>query len=185
MEFKKENLLHLALAIPVLMIVITIVGVFFFQVQLHPKYNFIYAELSTPTDYACQLQLEYKLHPDSLAKNVKLSGKVATQDCSKTEIYLYDFSKKTSTKLTLEEAENYVLTSQYSQPSPDGFTIQPYCSSGGNMGWWNPGMGGYGVCLRKDNDQQRLNLAEKPKVGTSFHRFYFLGWILSEKKHQK
>jgi len=105
MAFKKENLLYFALAIPVLMIAVTMLSVFFFGVDLHPQYNFIYAQINTPSDYVCEMQLEAKLHPDSFPKNIKVPYNSPDHDCSKAELYLYDFSAKSSTKLTIEQAQ--------------------------------------------------------------------------------
>lgn len=179
MAFKKNSLLYLAVFIPIAMVVITYFLVQYYRVTLHPKYSFLYVVLKS-TQYNCLSQLESKLKLNKPSNNSAFTSNNANTNqnvnCDNLDLSVYSFQTRSSSKITLDQAQKLSLTPRSQPISQDGFSIQSYCYPSSDLGWWGGDFSSFGsICLKKGDYQERINL----KRGQDNTYFYFLGWILS------
>ncbi len=169
MAMNRNSLLYIAIAIPILMVTITVIGVRFYHVDLQPKYNYLYAVLDNTDPYQCEQRVTQEIYP-------KQTNEAFKQPCKKPNFYIYNFKNDTSTPTTLEQAKKLNLSDPQKNPtSPDGFRMQRYCSTYHGSWWWDFSM--FDACVVKDSTQKRLVL-KKYSANDSYTRLVLLGWVL-------
>jgi len=180
MKIKRENFLYIAIAIPIVMLVIAIINVSFFLATPIPAYNFLYAKIDSSDNQIvflkCVELLKNKLQSDTVSTTTNLADQYSKLDCSGVDLYLYDVKNNVSSKMTLEQGQHYQLSK--TNQAPDKFTVQQYCYFRGN--YYFPDMNlknSYFVCLKKGDYQQKLSIPTDLYASN----FAFLGWILSKK----
>jgi len=176
MIINKQKLpIYIALAIPVLMIVLVAGFVYFPGLGKNPVYDFVYVS-GNSTHYYGYGNQEYTVNNGKLTKNplppYLNEPKSVIPFASDSHFYLYDTEKETATEISFEQAEGHSLDS--STESPDGYTIRQGGSSGGFLFFDGPSdyMNRYLVGY---NRKFKLNL--KFTGSNYYDDFQFLGWI--------
>lgn len=171
---KKNIPLYIALAIPVLMIVLVAAFIYLPGIGQKPKENFVYMTGNAPYYYG----------PGSSGYYVS-SGKLIytppptanpplpKPDTLQPHFYVYDVAKDQATEITFEQAQNYSLDS--SNTSPDGYTIERGNGGGGDF-FFGGAPGDYNNWYIKGHNRSRklnLKLTGNYSYGDNFQ---FLGW---------
>lgn len=174
----KKNLpLYIALAVPVLMIVLVWAFIYFPGIGKKPTVNFLYmtGNYIYNYDYGYNQQgygvsnghLIYT--PPTVNPNIP----VPYNNPQNTDVhfYVYDVSKNESTEVTFAQAQSYQLDT--TNTSSDGYTIQQ--GSGGSGDFLFGGGGGDYTSwfIKGHNRSVKLNL----KLTGNYSNFRFLGWI--------
>lgn len=173
---KAKAFLYSAIVIPILMIIITFFCARYYSVRLEPKQDFIYGLLKFSDGYVCEERLKTTLFP-KLYPDKYPNSKYKNPSCSDAMLYRYSFKSNTSTQLTISQAQS--LAGQLSRTSAEGFTVQQYCDFGTPLGWWGD-LNGYGVCLRKQNYREKLELQTLRGDDLKYDYFIFLGWLIDK-----
>lgn len=175
---KKSIPLILALAIPVLMIVLVAGFIYFPGLGQKPKYNFLYMTGNNSYYYDYSRQ-EYQVSGGHLVYSPQPAPAVPNQpnyvkpDNAQPRFYIYDVAKDVATEVTFQQAQSYQLDS--SNSSPDGYIIQQGNYGGGDF-IFGGGGGDYNSWFIKGHNRSRkLNL--KLTGSYNYYNFQFLGWI--------
>lgn len=155
------------------MIIITAANVYFYQVKLTPQYNFLYVLLKNNPNAICEDKIKDKLFILKHTKNGFSRNQKHSALCEKTDLYLYNFSTNTSSKISIDQAKKIILSDN--PKSPDGFIVLPYCSSGNitSFSWWNTYTNN--ICLQKNDYQKHLPIHISSAYGNN-QFFAFIGW---------
>lgn len=166
--------LYLAILIPIVMIIIIAISVVSFSHTIYPKYKFLYGNIKKQNYYACLQKFKSELlgTPNPTPFRGQQQKPVT---CEQPTLYVYDFTNKTSTKVTFEEAKQFIIKDN--DDDLDGFRVSSFCNLGSPLGWWWSDDSYNGnLCLRQKGYQERLNI--KPEADTYF---ILLGWITGNK----
>jgi hypothetical protein len=174
MTINKKNIpLIIALAIPVLMIILVAAFIYLPGIDQKPKENFLY--LSGSNNYYPYGQQQYQVTSDHLIQNpapTSTPSNYPVPDNAAAHFYIYDVTKNTATELTFTQAKTYTLDS--SNTSADGYTIQQG-NSGGGDGLFGGVPDDYNNWfIIGHNRSIKLNLK---LTGTDYDNFQFLGWV--------
>jgi|GEM_PF-2165897 hypothetical protein len=178
MPDKKRIFLYIAILIPVAMILVTAFEVYFHQVSLNPKYNFLYILSKSEYGAGCWLKAKSQFYPET-STDKKETPQPDTDACKTTQFYIYDFSKNTSTAITQDEAKQLKLSPAYQTVSPDGFDISYYCTSSEVLDWPLINVNNLDVCVKKNDYTKRLHLRHYTTGVNGYYNFYFISWILN------
>jgi hypothetical protein len=174
MTMNRNSLLYIAIAIPLFMVIVTIIGVRFYHVELQPKYNYLYAVLSNTDSYQCEQLITQAIYPQQKFNKLSMPSNLT---CNKPILYIYNFKNKTSTEISPEQAKKLNLSNPQETPtSPDGYRMQRYCSNYSGSWWWEMSISD--TCLKKDTLQTRIIL-KKYSDQENYTRRVLLGWVLS------
>jgi len=175
---KKNIPLILALAIPIIMIVLVWAFIYFPGIGQKPTHNFIYMTGNNIYYYDYNHR-QYEVSGGHLVENPVPTPTVPNQpgyikpDNSVPHFYIYDVAKDTATELTFDQAKTYQLDS--SNTSSDGYVIQQGNYSGGGL-LFGGSSGDYNSWFIKGHNRSRkLNL--KLTGVSSYYNFQFLGWV--------
>lgn len=160
---KKNVPLIVALSIPVLMIILTVVSIYVPTLFIKPKIDFIY---STGGNYC--YKHKYTVEKGKIVENeIKINEKDHCQEPPESKLYYYDVEKQISQELVYEEAQRYILNT--SHKSVDGFEVV----SGGNSDmFFYDGSAYYKKYLKKGAYSKRLNMKVE-----NYYDYKFLGWV--------
>lgn len=170
---KKNIPLYIALAVPVLMILLVAGMIYLPGLTKSPKYNFLYMSGSNSYYYGSR---EYSVNDGYLVHNeLPTSTNPSYYNYGKTsqpKFYVYDVAKGVSEEVSFAEAQKYKMDS--SNTSVDGYIIQQGNSGGG--GFLFGGISGeYNSWFIKGHNRSRkLNLKLN---GPDYYNFQFLGWV--------
>jgi hypothetical protein len=197
-DFIKKNItLIVAFALPVWVIVIVAIGVYFPSFFVSTKYDFVYISCSENNSYQaydCNQYLEKKYS----VTNNKLSAsdlettsftedyssgtpkmKIVSENQKYAErIFFFDTKKNEGREITLEEAKALSLNGLVT--SPDGVTVSGNYENR-NDGFFIFGGGGrnnFGYYLTKGSGKSKLNLINISDSYYSRSGFKFIGWVL-------
>jgi len=170
----KKNLpLYIALAVPVLMIILVAAFIYLPGIGKKPAHNFLYMTGNNVYDYAYN-NIGYQVNGGHLVYNPPASPAPNQPNypaSGDVHFYLYDVANNQAKEVTLAEAEGYNLDS--SNTSSDGYTIQ---QGNGNSGDFLFGGGGGDYTswfIKGHNRAIKLNLK---LTGAYYSNFRFLGW---------
>lgn len=187
MDFIKKNLiLLLAFALPIIFVVGVAVSVELSDRQPTTSYNFVYATCSDSYSPYCNnyLQKRFSVIDDKITVNEIATSTLTDFKEPMPEnfnnymprLFLYDVQTKDSREITLTEAENLSLSGLLT--SPDGYTISgEYTRNGGDAFFVFGGYSSYGYYLKKGDEKKRLNLINDN--GNYYEdNFRLIGWVL-------
>lgn len=197
MEFFKKNfVLLLAFALPIILIAGVALSVHLSSLKPTTTYNFVYTTCTDGTNYTSSyycdtyLQKRYSVAKNKIVVNEvassteinnskeKLSEAVPEEERDYTaRLFLHDSTTNVSREITLSEAEELSLSSLLT--SPDGFTISSDYdrSGGGALFIFGGGYSSFGYYLKKGDDRKHLNLVNNN--GNYYEdNFHFIGWVL-------
>jgi hypothetical protein len=173
---KKNIPLIIALAIPVLMIILVAAFIYLPGIGQKPKENFLYLTGNNAYNYGSQ---EYVVSGGHLIKNPPVPAPATPTpyyppaDNTVPKFYLYNVVTNTSTELTFEQAQSYTLDS--SNTSVDGYTVEQGTGGGGDLFFGGAPADYNDWFIKGHNRSEKLNLK---LTGTdSYSNFQFLGWI--------
>lgn len=191
--FKKNFVVILSFALPILLIVIVALSVYLPSFFLSTNYNFIYSVCTNGTNYSpyqCNnyLQKNYSVVKGKIVANSTDSkqdlNKDGVPDINKSynaRIFLYDTKKKESREITLEEAQALSLNELLT--SPDGVTVSSNYDRGGDdfLVLFDRGAS-YGYYLAKGKSKNKINLINSDDRYYYRDNFQFIGWVLPGRK---
>jgi hypothetical protein len=178
---RKNWLLVLGVAIPVIAVIAVAASIYVPQFFVHPKYNFVYGEIQSDMTYPpCMgtgitfsvVNGKVVEHQPAPAAALSVPQPVVCSSSQDEKIYLYNVSSNTSTELTASGAQSYTLDTDAA--SPDGFTVGPAYGNGGSLFFSAPYSSNV-VYISKGTYSHRLNI-EVPNGSTSSN-FQLLGWV--------
>ena len=170
----KKNLpLYIALAVPVLMIILVAAFIYLPGIGKKPKVNFLYMTGNNVYDYAYnsgyQISGGHLIYNPPVPPITNRPNNVVSDDA---HFYVYDVAGNQAKEVTLAEAEGYSLDS--SNTSSDGYTIQQGNGNSGDF-LFGGGEGDYSSWFIKGHNRAiKLNLKLS---GTYYSNFRFLGWV--------
>lgn len=171
---KKNWALYVALAAPLLMIIMVAAFIYLPGIGKTPQHNFLYMSGSNVySDVYGYPAAGYQVSsghlvytPPPVNQNQNIYPPLATD----VHFYVYDVKTNQATEVALAQAETYNLDS--SNISADGYSVQQGSGGGdflfGSSGDYNSWF------LKGHNRSTKLNL--KLSGGTSYANFRFLGW---------
>ena len=172
----KKNLpLYIALAIPVLMILVVAGFIYLPGLGKKPQYNFLY--MTGSNSYYYYGDREYSVTNRHLTHNELPTSTQPSnyKPVGEPHFYVYDTAKDTATEINFAQAQAYRLDS--SNTSPDGYTVERGNYSGGGL-FFGGISGDYNSWFIKGHNRSRkLNLK---LTGPDYYNFQFLGWVVSE-----
>ncbi|MDR3642263.1 MAG: hypothetical protein P4L74_01375 [Candidatus Doudnabacteria bacterium] len=169
---KQKLPLYIALAVPVLMIILVAAFIYMPGAGKHPKYNFLYMTGNSVYDYGYG-STGYQVSGGRLIYTppAQTSAYPPVPQTGPVNFYLYDVAKGQATEVTLAQAQMYTLDPTNS--SPDGYFVQQGNSGGGDF-LFGGGGGDYNSWYIKGNNRAvKLNLK---LTGSAYSNFKFLGW---------
>lgn len=185
-EFIRKNLLILlAFALPVILIVVVAVSAYLPSALLSTNYNFVYSSCNLGEDYypyncAGYMRQLYSVVDGKLVLNAippnQDSDKNGIMDINENysvRIFLHDTQKNESREITLTEARALELNGLLT--SPDGVTVSSNYDRGPGFLFFDSGSS-YGYYLAKGNDRSKLNLINRDDQYYYQDNFRFIGW---------
>lgn len=172
----KKNLpLYIALAVPVLMILLVAAFIYLPGIGKKPAHNFVYMS-GQDVYYYGDARGEYTVTNGRLVKNPlppipEGQAPYYKPAVSDPHFYFYDVSKHEAREITLAEAAAFELDP--SNVSPDGYTVE---RGNGNSGAFLFGdSGDYNSWFLKGHN--RANKLNIKLIGTDYYNMRFLGWV--------
>lgn len=173
----KKNLpIIIALALPILFVVI-ITGVLFVPtLSLKPSYNFIYSSNNGYYPYYMNIykvndQKQVTMEPNPSYNATNSYGYNDSQNAP--NLYMYDIITNTVKQITLEEAQRYVVDPGPS--SPDGYQVNYNYNNNGIFEIFGGGSRRSGYVISKGSASKAL----PAMVGDAYYGSYtFIGWII-------
>jgi hypothetical protein len=166
---KKNIPLYIALAIPVLMILLVAALIYLPGIGQKPRVNFLYMTGTYVYDYGYGSG-GYQVSGGHLVYNMPTNPSNYVQS-GDANFYLYNVSTGQSQEVTLAQAESYNLDP--SNVSSDGYTVQQGNASGGDFLFGSPSGDYTDWFIKGHNRAFKLNLK---LVGSEYSNFRFLGW---------
>ena len=165
MENRKNVPLIVALSIPVLMIALIAISIYFPALFVSPKFDFVY---STDNEY-CRF-LKYSVKVGKIIENEKQPANENNicRDSRDPRLYYYDVTRKISREITFEEAQKLTLDNAFQ--SPDGFEVVS-----GDRSFDVFFIGGssyYDKYLKKGSYSRKLNIPHN-----YYYDFRLIGWV--------
>ena len=173
----KKNLpLYIALAVPVLMIILVAAFIYLPGIGQKPKYNFVYMSGNNIYDYGYSsygysVQNGHVIYTPQPATN---SPAVPPQSQTPPQFYLYDTAKNQATELTLQQAQGYNLDP--TNTSSDGYTIQQGNGGGSDLFFGGTPSDYNSWFIKGHNRSWKLNLKMVSST-YNYYNFRFLGWV--------
>jgi hypothetical protein len=170
----KKNLpLYIALAVPVLMILLVAAFIYFPGVGKHPKYNFFY--MSGNDVYYYGYGQGYQISGGHVIYNPPQPppGQISSIQQVEPHFYVYDVTTSQSSEISFSQAQKYTIDS--TNTSPDGYTVEQGNGGGGDFLFGGGGPSDYNSWFIKGHNRAvKLNLK---LTGNTYSNFRFLGWI--------
>lgn len=184
--FKKNIVLLVAFALPVVIIGVVAASVYFPSLRLSTKYNFVYVACvdATRSYYQCDLYLQK--HYSVVEGKLVVTPVGATEDSDKNgvpdikesytaRIFYHDTLTDESREITLADAKKLQLSGLVT--SPDAVTVSGEYRGGGDFFPFSSRGSSYGYFLTKGNAHKKLNIINSDQYYSSGN-FQFLGWVL-------
>lgn len=167
MEAKKNVSLIIGIAIPILMIFLIVVTIYFpFLFAPVPRFNFLYVLGDSYTHYAVKnsslvkQELKYPEHYTPMTPR----------------LFIHDVAKNTDQEISFEEAQGLKLDAAVK--SPDGYEVVYGSDDYGFFPFFFFGEHDYNAMyLKGHNASKKLDLQSMHEGRYYFHDRYFLGWI--------
>lgn len=175
----KKNLpLYIALAVPVLMIILVAAFIYLPGIGQKPKYNFLYVSGNNVYDYGYNnygymvknSQLIYVPQPAS--SSAYYNNQIQTQE--QPHFYLYDTVRNVATELTFDQAKTYNLDP--TNTSPDGYTVQQGNGSSGGDLFFGSAPSDYNSWFIKGHNRSTKLKLKTVSSTYNYYNFRFLGW---------
>ncbi len=170
----KKNLpLYIALAVPVLMIVVVAAMIYLPGIGKKPKINFLYMTGTYVYDYGYGSG-GYQVGGGHLVYNPPAANYnyPNTSQTGQVQFFVYDVTANQAREATLAEAQSYTLDP--TNTSSDGYTVSQGNGNGGDF-LFGGGGGDYSSWFIKGHNRAiKLNLKLS---GSAYSNFRFLGWI--------
>ena len=169
---KQKLPLYIALAVPVLMILLVAAFIYLPGFGKKPKVNFLYITGNNVYYYEYG-NTGYQVSGGRLVYTPPTVNANYPNPDASAQFYLYDVAKGQAAAITLQQAQSYQLDP--SNASSDGYTVsQGNYNSGGDFFFGGGGGGDYNSWFIKGNNRAiKLNLK---LTGTQYSNFRFLGW---------
>jgi hypothetical protein len=192
---KKENIpVIIAVALPVLVILLVALFAYLPSAGQRPSDNFVYVERSNqyyPTQGDCTVYASYYEVDDSGAlrklpyvasvlsseKTVNPCGSYGSQEILKDapDLYLYDSKTDSSSKISYADASS--LTYFPDRTSPEGYTVDfRYARNSGIFDLFGAGDSS-GVFANKKNVHVKLSVGTSEDLYYNANNFKFIGWV--------
>ncbi len=171
---KKNNILLLGIAIPILMTLFVAGSIYIPSGFVQPKFNFLYVMGNNYNYYNYYNGQIYSVENNTLIKNkVKLiKNKPDSPMVPEAKLFVYDVIKNESSSISFEEAKKLKLNTNV--VSPDGFEVISGNDSGGVLQ----------IFFYSGSDYNRRYLkghyVSKKLNGSFGYDFLFLGWIIPQ-----
>jgi len=167
----RKNLpLILAIALPILLIIVVALSVTLPSLFIKPQFNFLYASSNNYASYRVFSVVDGKLTRVEIKQPIKdayYEPQVVPQ------LYLHDVATNSSRQVTFAQAQEFVLDS--SPKSPDGFEVVNGSRGEGVMPMMFWSGSDYGVkYIKGNNGSKKLNLQIS---SDNYYSFEFLGWV--------
>lgn len=177
-EFVKKNfVILLAFALPIIFIAIIALSTYLPSLFLSTDYNFIYSSCDNTRYYLSEcdsyLQRRYLVEDNKLFVNTN-NEYVKCKNCT-DRIFLHNTEKNESREITVEEAQTFTLNSLLT--SPDGITVSSYYNRGAGFFLFDAGSS-YGYYLTKGKSRSKLNFINQDNQYYYEDNFQFIGWVL-------
>ena len=170
---KKNIPLIIALAIPVLMIILVAAFIYMPGFGKKPQYNFLYLTGNNVYPYGGQQFVVSAGHlVQTLPQTPPPNAPSYTTYVDPIHFYLYDVSSGTATEVSFARAQTYALDP--SNTSADGYIIQQGSSDGGGLLFGGTPVDYNSWFIQGHNRSIKLNLK---LTGTYYNNFQFLGWV--------
>ncbi len=170
----KKNLpLYIALAVPLLMILLVAAFIYLPGIGKKPQINFLY--MTGTNIYSGYGQREYQVKGGHLV-DIPIPPPATPQPYyqpSEVHFFVYNVSTDQASEVTLAQAEAYQLDP--SNQSADGFTVERGNGGGGDPFFGSVGNDYNSWFIKGHNRSWKLNL--KLTGGSYYDNFQFLGWI--------
>ena len=154
------------------MILITGLGISYYRVEMNPKENFLYY-LSKDPNQVCLDRIKAQFIPNYQINPILNR----TTPCSPVDLYLYDFSKNVSRKISFERAKKLNFSNTLDS---DHFWIQQWCTTNPRFTIFDLAMESRDdnfVCLTKNNYQKKLNIKVPHGGAGGYYYFQFVAWV--------
>ena len=170
---KKNIPLYIALAVPIVMIIIVAAFIYLPGIGKKPRYNFLYVS----GDYASyNYPGSYNVVNGRIAKipTTNTNGTPYPVQMAVTpQLYVYNVTTNVSREISYDAAVGYTLDP--ATQSPDGYTVQQGSGGGGDF-LFGGGVSDYNDWFLKGHNRSlKLNL--KTTGSPSYYNVQFLGWI--------
>ena len=177
----KEKLpIIVGLALPIFFIVFVAVWISFRTSSVQPEHSFIYSisDETSPAKYGVRFENNYVIENDRIALQPVTFSKdqILNYEVRKAmDLYLYDVKNSTNRKISLDEAQKYMIDD--SNSSADGYRVAfEYGNSGifeifGN----NNENSGYFITKIDGGAKKKLNITRTNDYWNN--GFRFIGWI--------
>jgi hypothetical protein len=186
-NFLKKNLiLIIAFALPILFISAVAIYVRFPFVTVSTDYDFVYVSCKGPNTYGCANHLrerygvvDGKLVVKEVESTIKddIDGDGEPDDLNKSYyygIFLHNTKTEESREISLEEVEAFSLNGL--STSPDGVSVsRPYNNSSDFIFGRDYS---YDYYLQKGRAKKKLNLLNQQWIYNYYDNFYLVGWVL-------
>ena len=174
---KKNITLLIAIAMPIIFIVIISIVVFVPPLFLKPQYNFLYTTNNDYYDYNGRYKNSYSIKDNKL---VSIPVTVVSGVSYKEEqmpLYIYDVKSNTTKQVSFDEVGEYVIDSGPS--SPDGYIVKYDYNYGdyGIFGLFGSGRRSNGYVIAKNDNQKQLTGLTSDGYSNYYYQFKFIGWI--------
>ena len=187
MEFLKKNfVLILAFALPVVLVVIVALSTYLPSMFISTDYNFVYALCDDDYyygSYNCNdyLRERYTIEEDKLVENVVIAdvlpdGNKSEHKSINARVFLHNTEKNESREITIEEAQT--LTLQDLLTSPDGISVSSHYDNDVDVFPFFNGSSSYGYYLTKGKSRSKINLINYSDRYYYRNNFQFIEWIL-------
>ena len=171
----KKNLpLYIALAVPVLMIILVAAFIYLPGIGKHPKYNFVY--MSGDSVYYYDYNNGYTVQNSHLVyiPPTAPNNNYYNQNQQQPHFYMYDTSRGEAREISYAEAQSYNLDP--TTTSPDGYKVEQGNGNGGDF-FFGGSSGDYNSWFIKGHNRSvKLNLKTVSGV-YNYYNFRFLGWV--------
>jgi hypothetical protein len=177
---KEKISVVIGLLLPVIFIIFVAIFISVRTSSVQPQFSFIYAASSetSPQKYGVVFENNYvvtngkiTLKPISRSKDI-----LDNYDVRKAmDLYLYDMKTETNQKITIEEAQKYVVSDD--NISPDGYRVSYEYGNGGIFEMFGGNGSNYGYFVTKVDSgaKKKLNVA----TGENYwnNEFNVIGWV--------
>jgi hypothetical protein len=191
---KKNIPLIIAIALPIVLIVLISLAIFVPPLLIKPQHNFIYSiDQSTGYYGYSELKYEYVIKNDQIVlQDNPSAGKQETPPSELPPIsssienrtpvvtaptlYVYDVQNNSSREITFDEAKNYALTPGPS--SPDGYIVSSEYNHNGIFELFGSDGSNSGFFITKNGHKKKLTGFSNLETSAYYlNGFKLIGWI--------
>jgi len=163
----------IGIGLPIIFITIISAAIFLPTLFIKPEHNFIYT-VGDSYIYNQSYEYSYKIEGDRVVTDPVVSRNINVVQKGSPVLFVYDVKNNTSEQITLEEAQNYVLTPGPS--SPDGYIVDYEYGHMGIFELFGNDSEQRGYFISSGNSKKKLT-----GLGTSRYSyntdFKFIGWV--------